>query len=255
MGHLSPFCRALALATLSCAVVACTSSTANPIATTPLTSPTQLPAATTVLVVPTQLASADFDQQFIDMMVPHHQGAVEMARIAQTRAQHAEIQKLAGDIALSQSAEVDQMRGWRKAWFGSSETPSMDRMPMLGPMGNTATTIMNGDGTVDMNQQVVDLRAAPEPFDAAFIEAMIPHHQMAVSAARLALQGAKHPEVSQLAVAILDAQQREIGQMQAWRLQWYGSVRANMNDPTPSSGTRPEPPPMQNMPGMMDEGH
>jgi hypothetical protein len=56
-------------------------------------------------------------------------------------------------------------------------------------------------------------------------------------------------------VAIIDAQQREIGQMQAWRLSWYGSMRADMGAPTPSSGGGAAPTPMPSMPGMMDEGH
>jgi uncharacterized protein (DUF305 family) len=61
---------------------------------------------------------------------------------------------------------------------------------------------------------------------------MIPHHQMAVEAARVALQQAGHPELSDLAASIIDAQLREIGQIQAWRLNWYGSMRANMRAPS-----------------------
>jgi len=37
----------------------------------------------------------DMDQAFIDMMVPHHQAAVEMAKIAQQRATHEELRTLA----------------------------------------------------------------------------------------------------------------------------------------------------------------
>jgi Domain of unknown function (DUF305) len=102
---------------------------------------------------------------------------------------------------------------------------------------------------------VADLRAAPEPFDGAFIEAMIPHQKMALSAARLAFQQAEHTEIDHLASAIVDAQQREIGEMQAWRLQWYGSMRPDMNAPTSTPGPARVPTPMQEMPGMMDEGH
>jgi uncharacterized protein (DUF305 family) len=255
MGHSPLSCPAIALALLGPALLGCTTLTARPAATNPLPSPTQLPAPAAAPAPTPQPPVAGFDQQFIDMMVPHHAGAVEMARIAQTRAQHAEIQVLANNILQSQSAEIDQMRGWRKAWFGTPDTPPMSRMPMVGPMNDATTMTMNTDATVNMDRQVADLRGAPEPFDAAFIEAMIPHHQMAVSAARLALQRTSHAEISDLAIGILDAQQREIGQMQAWRLQWYGSLRPNMNEPTPGSGAQPQLAPMQNMPGMMDEGH
>ena len=189
-------CPAIALVLLGSALVGCTAPTARPEATNPPPSSTQLPPAAAASIPTPQASIADFDQQFIDMMVPHHAGAVEMARIAQTRAQHAEIQALASNILLSQSAEIDQMRSWRRAWFGTADTPPMSRTPMVGSMRDASTMTMNTDVTVDMNKQAADLRGAPEPFDDAFIEAMIPHHQMAVTAARLAQQRTSHTEIS-----------------------------------------------------------
>ena len=73
-------------------------------------------------------SAVPFDRQFIDIMVPHHQGAVEMAKIAQQRAEHPEIKRMADDIVRSQSSEIDQMRAWRKSRFGSDQTPAMDKM-------------------------------------------------------------------------------------------------------------------------------
>ena len=49
---------------------------------------------------------------------------------------------------------------------------------------------------------------------------MIPHHQSAIEAGRLALQQATRPEIKDLAVSIIEAQQREIGQMRTWRVSW-----------------------------------
>ena len=56
---------------------------------------------------------AGFDAQFIDMMVPHHQGAVEMALIARARAEHPEVAQLAEAIIQAQEAEIGQMKAWR----------------------------------------------------------------------------------------------------------------------------------------------
>src|SRR5262244_1956442 len=81
--------------------------------------------------------AAPFDQQFVDMMVPHHQGAVEMAKIAQQRAEHPEVKRLAEEIVRSQSSEIEQMKAWRKSWFGSDQTPPMDKMPMVEGMAST----------------------------------------------------------------------------------------------------------------------
>ena len=91
-----------------------------------------------------------FDQQFIDMMVPHHEGAVAMARIAETRAQHAELKALAADVIRSQASEIDRMKAWRLAWFGSEQTPSMDKMPMVEAAGGIAGRAMTGGDTMDM---------------------------------------------------------------------------------------------------------
>jgi uncharacterized protein (DUF305 family) len=67
-----------------------------------------------------------------------------------------------------------------------------------------------------------DLGAADAEFDLRFINAMIPHHEGAVTMAQEALEKSNRPEVKQLAQTIIDAQQPEIQQMQQWKQQWYG---------------------------------
>jgi uncharacterized protein (DUF305 family) len=170
-------------------------------------------------------ADAPFDRQFIDMMVPHHQGAVEMAKIAQQRAQRSEIKQMAEAIVRSQNTEIDQMKAWRKAWYGSDQTPPMSKMPMVPGMGEGGMPGMTGHTaatTMDMAADVEQLRRAPEPFDRAFIEAMIPHHQSAIDAAKAAQTRGQHQELKQLAGAIVTDQQREIEQMRGWRTTWFG---------------------------------
>ncbi|MDQ3553962.1 MAG: DUF305 domain-containing protein, partial [Chloroflexota bacterium] len=76
-------------------------------------------------------AASAFDQAFIDMMVPHHESATEMAKLAAEQAEHEELRTLAGEIIAAQEAEISQMREWRGEWFGSVETPPMDAMPLL----------------------------------------------------------------------------------------------------------------------------
>jgi uncharacterized protein (DUF305 family) len=62
-------------------------------------------------------AGIPFDQRFIEAMISHHQGAIEMAQAAQTQAEHAEIKELAGAIIAAQEAEIEQMQGWQSAWY------------------------------------------------------------------------------------------------------------------------------------------
>ena len=165
--------------------------------------------------------AASFDQQFIDMMVPHHQGAIEMARIALARGEHAELKALAEGIIHSQDGEIATMKGWRQAWFGSAETPPMDRMPIVPGMGAGHD---RHAGPMNMAADVETLRGAPEPFDLAFIDAMIPHHESAIDAAKAADKQATRAEIKELARSIVADQQREIDQMTSWRQAWYGSA-------------------------------
>lgn len=57
-----------------------------------------------------------FDAAFIEGMIPHHQGAIEMARMALRSAKHEEIKSMANAIIAAQQGEIDQMKAWRKAW-------------------------------------------------------------------------------------------------------------------------------------------
>lgn len=61
--------------------------------------------------------STPYDQRFISAMIAHHNGAIEMARQAQTEAEHAELRQLAGTIIAAQQAEVAQLEQWRGQWF------------------------------------------------------------------------------------------------------------------------------------------
>ncbi len=162
---------------------------------------------------------APIDRDFIDMMVPHHESAIAMAEIAQERAEHPELRQLADEIIGAQSAEITQLKGWRAEWFGSSDTPRMEEMPMLPGVSMPAGHSMSG-GTMDMSGDVDDLREA-DPFDRLFIDAMIRHHQQAVEAAQIVLEQTEREEILRLAEDIVEAQTREIEQLRVWRAEWY----------------------------------
>lgn len=68
----------------------------------------------------------EFDEAFIEMMIAHHQGAVEMAELARTRAKHDEIKSLADNIITAQLKEISDMYSWQKAW-GYTENGMMMR--------------------------------------------------------------------------------------------------------------------------------
>lgn len=160
-------------------------------------------------------ADADYELRFVDAMIPHHQGAVEMAKEVLDKSQRPEMKKLAQDIIAAQNREIEQMKQWRKAWYPKAGNKpmawhaQMNHMMQMSPEQMQAM-MMKGD-----------LGAADAEFDLRFLNAMIPHHEGALVMAKDVLNKSKRPEMKKLAQEILTSQQEEIDQMKQWRQSWY----------------------------------
>ena len=152
-------------------------------------------------------AGAPYDLQFLDTMVAHHQGAVDMAMMAATKAQHEELKQFAAKIVTDQQKEISEMKRWREDWYAGK--PEAVNMEMTGMMDS-----MMGMDMVKMGS------ASGTNFDLMFIDMMTPHHDGAVKMAQEALTRAEHPEIKKLARSIMDSQAAEIKKMQAWKTQW-----------------------------------
>jgi uncharacterized protein (DUF305 family) len=61
-----------------------------------------------------------FDRKFIDMMIPHHQGAIRMARAELAKGKDSSLRKIATGIVAGQAKEIGQMNSWRKSWYGKT---------------------------------------------------------------------------------------------------------------------------------------
>ena len=72
----------------------------------------------------------NFDKAFIAEMIIHHQGAIDMAKLAQANAKHDEVKSLAKDILSAQSKEIDMMQTWQTEW-GYKITPSIQSHDMM----------------------------------------------------------------------------------------------------------------------------
>ena len=104
------------------------------------------------------------------------------------------------------------MKSWYKDWYGT-EVP-LEANESMG-MGRG---MMRGGMMGDQND-MESLKNAND-FDKAFIEEMIPHHQMAVMMANMLAQGTKREEMKTLAQNIIEAQTKEINDMRMWYKTW-----------------------------------
>lgn len=139
-----------------------------------------------------------------------------MAKAAQQNSKRPEIQKLVTAIIQAQDQEIAQMKQWRQAWYPKASDTPMTYNTQMGHMMPMSPEQMKG---MKMSQ---DLGTADPNFDLRFIDAMIPHHEGAVTMAKDVLNKTKRPEIKQMAEAIVTSQQAEIEQMQKWRKAWYG---------------------------------
>jgi uncharacterized protein (DUF305 family) len=149
------------------------------------------------------------DVVFIRGMVPHHEGAVEMARLVPDRTDREELRELADEIVQVQEAEIDHMEGM------------LERMEAHD---------MSADGGHGMDDEEMGMMsdedmarlhdAHGEEFDRHFLDSMIEHHEGAIRMAEQVLAEGSDDEVAALAEDVIAAQEAEIARMREWQEEW-----------------------------------
>ena len=136
--------------------------------------------------------SAD-DINFAEMMIPHHEQAIEMSEIALLNTTNSEVLQLAQQIKDAQSPEIDLMKSWKGVRTSTHAGHMMEGMLS--------------------ESELSDLREAKESeFDALFLQGMIKHHEGAIVMAQ-EVASSKNLEVANLSAAIIAAQELEIATM------------------------------------------
>ncbi len=158
----------------------------------------------------------EVDVAFAAQMVPHHEAAIKMAELAKENGEHPEIIQMANNIVETQSAEIETLNSIH------------DRMATESSSNTDNGSMDMSDSMMGMDMDMSELENA-NPFDREFIDQMIPHHQGAIRMAYAELEEGQDQETKDLAQAIIDAQAKEIAQMNRWRMDWYGA-------PSPSGG-------------------
>lgn len=153
---------------------------------------------------------SDADITFAQLMIPHHEQAVQMADIALQRATSPEVTDLATQIKAAQDPEIQQMRGWLQQWGAPEQMDGMDGMDH-GDMdmgGQTAGGMMSDE---DMGAL---MDASGADFDRMWLTMMIAHHEGAIEMAEQVKAQSTNPDVTALADAIVAGQTTEIDTMQ-----------------------------------------
>jgi uncharacterized protein (DUF305 family) len=138
------------------------------------------------------------DIMFAQMMIPHHQQAVDMGTLAETRASNPEVKALAAKIKGEQAPEITQMKGWLE-----SAGASLDMGHDMG-MGGMLT---DADMTALKNAKGAE-------FDRLYLEGMIGHHKGAIHMAQMVVDS-RNGEANALGNAIIDSQTKQITYMES----------------------------------------
>ena len=142
----------------------------------------------------------DADVEFAQMMIPHHEQAVEMAQLAATRAASEDVKAIASRIEAAQNPEIEEMTGWLAEWDEDVE-----------PMGG-----MDPEGSGMMSDsEMTELEAASgAEFDRMFLDMMVAHHTGAIEMAETEIADGQFADALALAEAIKSAQESEIAEME-----------------------------------------
>ncbi|MFF1530945.1 DUF305 domain-containing protein [Cellulomonas sp. NPDC058312] len=146
----------------------------------------------------------DADTEFAQMMILHHQGAIEMATMAEGRAQTEQVQQLSSDIQFAQQPEIDLMTSWLETW---GEEPPSSEDDMGGMDHSSGHTGMAND------EQMQQLEDAGADFDRMFLEMMIEHHQGAITMSEQEQENGLNEDALALAGTIIGDQTEEIAEM------------------------------------------
>lgn len=146
------------------------------------------------------------DVMFVQMMIPHHEGAIEMSDILlATSGIDPEIAELAEEIKAAQGPEIEQMRAWLDDWG----------MPEMNADGGMDGMDHGGmDGMTEEDLESLEAASGPEA-EKLFLELMIVHHEGAIEMAEDVLDDGEHTGVRELAENIIVSQAAEIERMRS----------------------------------------
>jgi uncharacterized protein (DUF305 family) len=137
------------------------------------------------------------DIMFLQMMIPHHQQAIDMSNVAMQVSKNEELLALAKVIAKDQAAEIVQMKSWLKD-AGASVDPGHS---------------MSGMGGMLTSEEYAALeKASGADFDKLWLTGMTKHHDGAIHMTTM-ISDDQNAEIKSFGEAIVKVQTAQIDQM------------------------------------------
>jgi uncharacterized protein (DUF305 family) len=168
------------------------------------------PSASTATTTTTQPATSaehnHADEMFAQMMIPHHQQAIEMSdMVLGKQGVDPKVIALATQIKAAQGPEIQQMQGWLTQWGATAMSPSSGMPGMPG--------MQTGQGMMSEQDMAALQNAQGVAASKLFLTQMIAHHQGAITMAETEIKTGQSPAAVALANSIKTSQQREIDTM------------------------------------------
>lgn len=162
--------------------------------------------------------------RFMQGMIDHHQMALDMAGHCLERASSEAVLTLCAAVIAAQTPEIEQMQGWLLEWYNNRYQPVSMASSLAGGAadgghgghaGHGGASGPTTDPAMMMGMMAGLNRLEDTAYDVAWLEAMIDHHDDAIHMSERLLSRVQHPELRDLAVAIIAAQSAEILTMEA----------------------------------------
>jgi uncharacterized protein (DUF305 family) len=183
--------------------------------------------------------TGDVDHDFTAIMIPHHEGAIDMAQAELQYGRNQKLLRIAQEIVVEQLQEIAAMRlaigePASPTWVtnGAHDAPAGAPSHKANP-GGDAPFVSRLDAAMD--KMMTDMAVKPtSDVDRDFVAMMVPHHQGAIDMAQAELKYGQNPQLKTIAQEIIVDQMQEIALM---RLALGESLPPSMFSPTqPSSG-------------------
>ncbi len=154
--------------------------------------------------------TGDFDIDFANMMIPHHQSAVDMAEMYLPKSKDEKIKTMAQNIITAQKKEIDELKN---LIANHKPADTKERHSDAGHEGGNHNELM--DAMTKMMSTMKGLKMSGDT-DKDFVTMMIPHHQSAVEMAENEISHGKHVAMKTFAQKVINDQTKEIKEFNDW---------------------------------------